>query len=495
MSSYLNTNKLSSISLALLLSGFTLSVSTSAVQAASSAVPVESTQTQKLVTVYLLIDNIEELNRYLNDLRTIDKPNFNRVVFSFVKPALAQYTSGDLSSTGILGYFDKSNDDGNSVEAFNKLKEAVTLSKTKNIQTFLSVGGWNYSCNDKAVGTDCGPAGDHYDYFPDPLDPSEAKLAKTSYEKLIQLTNDLGMDGIDFDYEEFWHADKYAVHWLPSETADWSTGIANSILSAGGPTYANLIKYGSTGGAGNGGFVMPKTVDKVAAILHELADNPAAKNLKFATAAPPVGARPITGFIYGDNAPDIYTKGGVWWKGNLKGLWYSLTNKDKEIALRFDSLGLMTYDLCGDDAAVCAPYGGGPLDLAGQVGAYVKDYTTWLKTTDSQAVLTVSDIGKVNFLPAKYNLNTKVQFGFEVNEPAYPKNPQGQLQLTKTLVDKITQQQKNTDGVIIWQMYSQQNTKVPGSTTINYTLQKSCETFLEGDDRYDCHSAFPTSAK
>ena len=28
---------------------------------------------------------------------------------------------------------------------------------------------------------------------------------------------------------------------------------------------------------------------------------------------------PITGFVYGDNAADIYAKGGVWWLGNLKG--------------------------------------------------------------------------------------------------------------------------------------------------------------------------------
>ena len=123
----------------------------------------------------------------------------------------------------------------------------------------------------------------------------------------------------------------------------------------------------------------------------------------------------------------------------------------------------------------------------------MNDYSNWLKTTDSEAQLTVSNLGKVEFLPAKYKLNTKIQFGFEVNKPGYPQHEKGQLQLTNSLVDSILQQQRNSDGVIIWQLYSQQNTAVPDSTTINYTLKKSCETFLAKDDRYDCNADFPSS--
>jgi chitinase len=447
----------------------------------------------KLVTAYLLIDKISQLNQYIEDLNKINKPNFNRIIFSFVKPTLTEYTSGDLANTGILGYFDKNDEDGKSREAFNLLQEAVSLSRQKNIQTFLSVGGWNYSCNDQISGVNCGAADDQYDYFPDPNDPQEAEKAHLSYANLVKLANDLGVQGIDFDYEEFWHADKYAVSWGPSASGDWSTTIANAILAAGGPSYDNLMQYGSTGSGA--AFVMPKTVNKVAAILHEIADNPAAKDLQFATAAPPVGARPITGFVYGDNHPDIYEKGGVWWKGNLKGLWYNLVSKDKEIASRFDSLGLMTYDLCGDNAQMCAPYGGAALDLASQVSAYMKDYATWLKTSDTEANLAVSNIGKVSFLPAKYKLATKMQFGFEVNKPSFPQHASGQLQLTNQLVSTILEQQKNSDGVIIWQLYSKQNKGVADSTTINYSLQKSCETFLAGDDRYDCKADFPSSVK
>lgn len=478
---YVKANK-SPLQLALFLSASLLSF---------SGVAEQTVAANKIVTAYLLIDSLPQLNQYIDDLNKIEKPNFNRVIFSFVKPRLTEYTRGDLANTGILGYFNINNDDGHSREAFARLKEAVSLSRQKNIQTFLSVGGWNYSCNDKISGVYCGPAGANYDYFPDPSDPKEAEIAQESYENLVKLTNDLGMQGIDFDYEEFWHADQNAVHWGPSTTGDWSTKIANDILAKGGPSYENLMKYGITGS--DGAYVMPKTVDKVAAILHLIADNPAAKDLQFATAAPPVGGRPITGFVYGDNNPAIYDKGGVWWKGNLKGLWYNLASKDKEIVARFNSLGLMTYDLCGDNAQMCAPYGGGPLDLPGQVAAYMKDYSIWLKSTDKDAVMEVSQIGQVTFLPAKYKLDTKVQFGFEVNKPAYPQNPAGQLQLTNKLVDTILQQQSQSDGVIIWQLYSKQNTTVPDSTTINYTLQKSCKTFLASDPRYDCKANFPAS--
>ncbi|MBA3535513.1 MAG: hypothetical protein H0T84_02715 [Tatlockia sp.] len=482
--------------LALFLSGSLLSLPGLNAQASSrdySNTEAGLIKANKLVTAYLLIDTVPQLKRYMADLKKITKPNFNRVIFSFVKPSLTEYISGDLANTGILGYFDKNDEDGKSRKAFSLLKKAVNLSRQKNIQTFLSVGGWNYSCNDQISGVNCGDATYQYDYFPDPNDPQEAEKAHVSYANLVKLANDLGVQGIDFDYEEFWHADKYAVSWGPSATGEWSTTIANAILAAGGPGYENLMLYGSTGtGAA---FVMPKTVNKVAAILHEIADNPAAKNLQFATAAPPVGARPITGFVYGDIYPDIYEKGGVWWKGNLKGLWYNLVSKDKEIAERFDSLGLMTYDLCGDNAQICAPYGGAALDLASQVSAYMKDFVNWLKTSDTEANLAVSNIGKVTFLPAKFKLSSKIQFGFEINKPTFPLHDSGKLQLTNQLVSRILQQQKDSDGVIIWQIYSKQNKSVADSTTIKYSLQKSCETFLAGDDRYDCKADFPNSVK
>lgn len=454
-----------------------------------------------IVSVYLLIDNPAQLQQYVNDLNSVPKVNFNRVIFSFVRPTLTNYTSGNLAHTGILGYFKGVNGAGqaNGADDFAALKNAVALSKAKGIQAFLSVGGWNYSCN-PAFYSNCGATDANYDWFPDPTIPSEAATAATSYNNLIKLTNDLGMDGIDLDAEEFWHADKYAVTWNGDP---WATSIATNIQNNGGPTYANLIKYGAdtTIVSTRKPALMPKTVEKLDAIINALENNPATGTLMFATAAPPVGARPITGFVYGDTSPNIYDKGGVWWLGNLKGLWYSLMDKDPAAVNRFNSIGLMTYDLCSgrgvDNSQMCAPYGNADLDLASQVSAYMKDYNTWLKApTPRVASISVkANSGEVAYLPAKFNAKPIIQFGFEVNDPAYPTDAVGKLQLTDSLVTTILQQRAtDSNGVIIWQMYSVQNTAAKG-TTSKYTMNQSCATFLANDSRYDCNANFPSPAK
>jgi len=252
------------------------------------------------------------------------------------------------------------------------------------------------------------------------------------------------------------------------------------------------MKYGAGSSTSAGPAVMPKTVEKMAAILSLLESDPLASKFLFSSAAPPVGARPITGFVYGDNYPDIYTLGAVWWLGNLKGLWYHLTEYNSKLVTRFDSLGLMTYDLCGS-GSICEPYNHAATDLPSQVDAYMNDYWTWLKAPQtSYANLTVDYNGKVTFLPAKFNVPAKIQFGFEVSQPAYPKEVSGQLQLTDALVDQILSQQKSSNGVIIWEMYSIQNTAAHG-TTVKYTVQQSCKTFLSNDARYDCNAAFPST--
>lgn len=276
---------------------------------------------ENVVTVYLLIDTPQVLQNYIDDLNRVDKVNFNRVIFSFVKPTMPNYVSGSLANTGIMGYFDYG--DGNGSEAFELLKAAVALSNSKSVQSFLSVGGWNYSCNYEVYGEKCGDLsnatnGIHYDYFPDPNDPNEADIARISYNNVIALANDLEMDGIDVDAEEFWHADKFAVQWNGNP---WATSIANEINDNGGPTYANVEKYGTGSITQSGPAFLGDTITKMNSILHLLQDNVNSAHILFSTAAPPVGARPITGFVYGDTSPEIYTYGGLWWLGNLKGLW------------------------------------------------------------------------------------------------------------------------------------------------------------------------------
>ena len=199
----------------------------------------DASQGNKIVSVYLLIDNISTLQQYMADLNAVGKVNFNRVIFSFVKPTLTNYTPGSLANTGILNYFNEGDGDGQ--RSFNLLRSAVALSKSKYVQAFLSVGGWNYSCNFAVYGELCGDAptaenGIHYDYFPDPLDAQEKATAAVAYSNIIKLSNDLGVDGIDLDAEEFWHADKYAVQWNGNP---WSSSIARDILSNGTTTSSN----------------------------------------------------------------------------------------------------------------------------------------------------------------------------------------------------------------------------------------------------------------
>ena len=78
-----------------------------------------SSHANKYVTVYLLIDTPDQLKRYVDDLAKVKKANFNRVVFSFVRPTLTHYEQGNLANTGILGYFDQG--DGQGIEAFKRI--------------------------------------------------------------------------------------------------------------------------------------------------------------------------------------------------------------------------------------------------------------------------------------------------------------------------------------------------------------------------------------
>ena len=54
-------------------------------------------------------------------------------------------------------------------------------------------------------------------------------------------------------------------------------------------------------------------------------------------------------------------------------------------------------------------------------------------------------------------------------------------------------QQKDSQGVIIWQMYSKPNESVKDAATSQYTMNQSCKTFLGKDNRFDCNADFPSS--
>eukprot|EP00049_Salpingoeca_infusionum_P017103 m.351756 g.351756 ORF g.351756 m.351756 type:complete len:512 (-) comp16341_c0_seq1:311-1846(-) len=146
------------------------------------------------------------------------------------------------------------------------------------------------------------------------------------YQDLVQLSTELGADGIDLDYEEFWHADYFKV--------------------------------------GQGPWQLPQTVFKYAAIsktlmLHIANINP---KLRLSTAASAVGGWSTS-----------------WWGGNLKGTMYYLNKWYPEIVQFFSAgdnaggINVMTYDLSDNpeyhecpEPNICA--------LSDQVQFYMQQY-------------------------------------------------------------------------------------------------------------------------
>ncbi|ORY37042.1 hypothetical protein BCR33DRAFT_769964 [Rhizoclosmatium globosum] len=152
------------------------------------------------------------------------------------------------------------------------------------------------------------------------------------YQDLIYLAKDLGLDGVDLDYEEMWHADTFRA------------------------------------GSGLGPFTLDQTVYKYAAISYDLMNSIKSiyPSCKLSTAAGAAGA-------WSTN----------WWGGNLKGLWY-YTNLWFPDVINFMATGanagginVMTYDLSDNNQYYECPSGStSDCDLAGQVQFYMNTYTS-----------------------------------------------------------------------------------------------------------------------
>jgi hypothetical protein len=147
-------------------------------------------------------------------------------------------------------------------------------------------------------------------------------MSRDPYEDFVYLAKDLGVAGVDLDYEEFWHAD-----------------------------------YFKTGPATGGPWELHQTVYKYSAIAKDMLDSidEIAPQMKLTTAAGAVGAW-----------------GGKWWGGNLKGIWLLAKKWFPEVMDRV-GINVMTYDLsknndfheCPTDS-VC--------ELDAQVEFYMKTY-------------------------------------------------------------------------------------------------------------------------
>ncbi|KAI9329172.1 hypothetical protein BDR26DRAFT_923023 [Obelidium mucronatum] len=153
---------------------------------------------------------------------------------------------------------------------------------------------------------------------------------RNPYKDFVSLAKDLGLDGIDIDYEEMWHADAFRS------------------------------------GTGMGPFKLDQTVYKYTAIVYDVMNNikKIYPTCKLGTAAGAAGA--------------WETK---WWGGNLKGVWY-YANLWYPDAIKFMSTGanagginVMTYDLSKNNNFFECPSGStADCDLAGQVKFYMDTY-------------------------------------------------------------------------------------------------------------------------
>lgn len=103
---------------------------------------------------------MDQLNEFLAQLTTAgNKVAFNRMVLAFIQPSIHTYESGDLSCTGILGYYcENRNSELAAIKRtmqattgkddFAALKSAINTFHSIGLEVFISVGGWDYNCRE-----------------------------------------------------------------------------------------------------------------------------------------------------------------------------------------------------------------------------------------------------------------------------------------------------------------------------------------------------------
>jgi len=158
---------------------------------------------------------------------------------------------------------------------------------------------------------------------------------RNPYEDIVYLAKDLGVDGIDLDYEEMWYADSFktdsphapspgAGPWLLNQAVYKYAAVARNIQTAIGDIHPGLLMSTAAGAAG--------------------------------------------------------AWQGNWWGGNLKGVWYYTNLWFPEVitfmASRPESAGginVMTYDLSSNEEFHECPQDG-VCSLPQQVSFYLQTY-------------------------------------------------------------------------------------------------------------------------
>lgn len=467
---------------------------------------------------YASLDNLEALSQQVAS----QKSNFNKLVLSFVQPSLINYTQNDLACTGLFGYVcdtatvNKKPRDNKSTADFSQLKEIINTFKLHGVETYIAVGGWNFSCipeyYDVTAGKvdACGPAGEKYDSFPNPGpgnrfdNPISGQAADQAYRNVVQLASDLGVAGIDLDYEEFWHADLNAYSWrltpdsvqLPANNLEY-LDTAELMSQGKGPlVYNNDMQLDPAQQPYP--RIMPDTVDKFAAILGSLysAIDAIDPGLALSTAAPATGGLPNMSANWGSNAQTSHTYGGAWWGGNLYGLIYNTALQYPDKIDRLSTIGIMSYDLsetdCGGDTNI-------PCDLAGQVDYYYGSFFSWLKSGDTlrpghALIKGAPNYATASIQPQKLLIAPPITVGFEVGRPAT-----GNLVLSKELLDDIAKRTAKyaPSGMIMWDLYKDKRHDEPMGAwdpawaRPNDVLTVTCDVMGLKGEEYDCASTVP----
>ncbi|CAM3934842.1 glycosyl hydrolase family 18 protein [Aeromonas bestiarum] len=468
---------------------------------------------------YASLDNLETLSNQVAS----QKSNFNKLVLSFVQPSLVNYTQNDLACTGLFGYICDTTtqnnlaDNNKSIADFSQLRDIINTFKLHGVETYIAVGGWNFSCipeyYDVTAGKvdACGPAGEQYDSFPNPGPRNRfdnlisGQAADQAYRNVVQLANDLGVAGIDLDYEEFWHADLNAYSWRltpdsvqpPASNVEYLDTATLMSRGKGVRVYNDSMQLNPAEQPYP--RIMPDTVDKFAAIMRSLyqaidAINP---ELALSTAAPATGGIPNMSANWGSNAYTSNTYGGAWWGGNLYGLIYNTALQYPDLVDRLSTIGIMSYDLsetdCGGDTNI-------PCDLAGQVDYYYGAFFSWLKSGDTirpgHAVVKGSpSYASAAIQPQKLLISPAITVGFEVGRPAT-----GNLLLSKDLLTDIATRtaRYSPSGMIMWDLYKDKRHDEPMGgwdpawARPNDVLTATCHIMGLSGEQYDCASTVPT---
>jgi len=421
----------------------------------------------------------------------------NRIWVAFFSPDMV-YKSGSNTLKGTGLHISDSDDGG-----FAELKKSIALLKAGGVETFLSMGGWNYNCwpymyarySVGGYGTSTPNYWKIQQYGQGSLDnckesnmwcyTCEPPSEKTSLKSFV-IFPEVGKSATYQKAQKAveskatspapkWHTDIICgKSYTDSKTGTSLTVPGNSTYDdQGSDPYADIVTLAKDIGAagvdldyeefwhadyfktGKGPWDLTQTSYKYAAIAQDVIYNIKSiyPECKLSTAAGAVGAW-----------------SGKWWGGNMKGVWLKVYKLMPDVinfmakGANSGGINVMTYDLSDNEQFhECPEPGKCPLDV--QVKYYMDTYKT--------AGITAS-------------------VGYEVGTPAYPDpkhDPSHQLPLTPEMLSNIiSQTQSDFPGGFFWEIFK----PADSHSSPTDVAQALCKKLLSGAAR--CSGTFPTMA-